>query len=78
MFDGGDTLLTTRSISALGVGGSFNDSFSLTAPLPEALRVRVADHGAIAEGDDGNNASTGVLINVAASLTVVGGGGTTR
>ena len=76
-FGAGDTLLTTRATPALNAGMSFSDSFALTLPTAGSWYVfAVADHnGAIAEGNESNNASAGAPVNVTAALSMNGSNG---
>ena len=77
VFGAGDTLLTTRATPTLNAGMSFSDSFALTLPTAGSWYVfAVADYnGAIAEANEGNNASNGGAVNVTASLTLNGSAG---
>jgi serralysin len=76
-FGAGDTLLATRATPALNAGMSFSDSFALTLPTAGSWYVfAVADYnGAIAEGNEANNASYGGSVNVTAALTMTGSNG---
>jgi hypothetical protein len=76
-FGAGDTLLTTRATPALNAGMSFSDSFALTLPTAGSWYVfAVADYnGAIAEGNEANNASNGAPVSVTAALAMNGGSG---
>ena len=77
-FDGGDTLLTTRSAPSLAGGASFSDSFSLTLSSGGTYYLfAVADYNNAVSGEsnEGNNVSSPVQIGVYNALNVSGGGG---
>ena len=77
-FGAGDTLLAVRATPGLAAGWSFSDSFAITLPTTPGswYVIAVADYnGAIAEGNEANNASNAAAVNVTASLNLNGSGG---
>jgi len=77
-FDVGDTLLTTREVSALNAGASFNDSFSLSLNTVGSYYLfAVADYNNAITNElaEINNPSNGAAISVIGPLSLVGGSG---
>jgi serralysin len=77
VFDGGDILITTHVVGAIGSGGAINDSVAVTLSTGGTYYVfAVADYGnAITEANDTNNASNGAAISVSLPLNLNGSEG---
>jgi Ca2+-binding RTX toxin-like protein len=78
LFDGSDTLLTTRATPSLGTAASFSESFSLTLALTGTFYLfAVADYNNVITDEltDTNNPSNGALVTVVGPLLLTGDGG---
>jgi serralysin len=78
LFDGSDTLLTTRATPSLGTAASFSESFSLTLTLTGTFYLfAVADYNNVITDEltDANNPSNGALVTVVGPVVLTGDGG---